>query len=194
MCLLTPDSSRFGTQRRIGCLTGRGTGITSCRLLSLAAKASTVQSLSSSSYFCSHLMKSLEPQVHCALEDQPGILSWRLHSPATFIYLSSHQISEALISNSDIFRNRKDSLVRLWAEQDQGEYKLQKDGSLLVKTLPKSPFSALAGALLRYHAPLLVCNPLYTLPKPQCHNRLVETKSNSHKSTQLMFLDVLVIL
>jgi len=33
-------------------------------------------------------------------------------------------------------KNGKDSLVRLWAEQDRGEYKLQKDGSLQGINLP----------------------------------------------------------
>ena len=57
--------------------------------------------------------------------------------------------------------------MRLWAEQDKGEYKLQTDGSLQVlNTIPKSHFSALVGALLRYHAPLLVHNhkPHFTYP------------------------------
>ena len=36
-------------------------------------------------------------------------------------------------STSHLFaRNKKDSLIRLWAEQDQGEYHLLNDGSLQV--------------------------------------------------------------
>ena len=38
-------------------------------------------------------------------------------------------------SKSPFFRNSKDSLVRQWAEQKQGEYRLQKDGSLQVNTV-----------------------------------------------------------
>ena len=71
--------------------------------------------------------------------------------------------------------------MRLWAEQDQGEYKLQKDGSLQVKrTLPKSLFSALAGALLRYHVPLLVRKPLFTC---LAQSRSVTTDSMQLKAT-----------
>ena len=46
-----------------------------------------------------------------------------------FQILSSLKESQLFLS---FCRNKKDSLVRLWAEQDQGEYRLQKDGSLQV--------------------------------------------------------------
>ena len=46
-----------------------------------------------------------------------------------FQFFSSLKESQLFLS---FCRNKKDSLVRLWAEQDQGEYRLQKDGSLQV--------------------------------------------------------------
>jgi len=50
-----------------------------------------------------------------------------------------HYILEAPQQSSQSFscpKNKKDSLVRLWAEQDQGKYRLQKDGSLQGLNLP----------------------------------------------------------
>ena len=48
---------------------------------------------------------------------------------ASFQILSPLKESQLFVS---FCRNKKDSLVRLWAEQDRGKYRLQKDGSLQV--------------------------------------------------------------
>ena len=94
---LTPESRRFGQQKRSGCWCGRETSIMSSRRRSWAASASNVPSSFSSPFshfhfhtftsvffflssFISCLCTSKEDHlVHCALEDEEAPHpSWRL--------------------------------------------------------------------------------------------------------------------
>ena len=79
-------------------------------------------------------------QTRCVRSTGRGtdIISLRLRSKAArasavpSLYFSSPVLSKRKSFLSILCRNKKDSLVRLWAEQDQGKYRLQKDGSLQV--------------------------------------------------------------
>ena len=96
--------SRCGIQRRGWSLAGRETSIMFSRLRSLAAKASAVPSASS---ICCQAGSTEKNPFKGSTEEE-------------------YSISHLFV------RNKKDSLIRLWAEQDQGEYQLLNDGSLQV--------------------------------------------------------------
>ena len=80
-------------------------------------------------------------QTRCVCSTGRGtdIISLRLRSAVvkasavpSLCYFKFCLLSKKVSYILSFSRNKKDSLVRLWAEQDQGEYRLQKDGSLQV--------------------------------------------------------------
>ena len=80
-------------------------------------------------------------QTRCVCSTGRGtdIISLRLRSAVvkasavpSLCYFKFCLLSKKVSYFPPFCRNKKDSLVRLWAEQDQGEYRLQKDGSLQV--------------------------------------------------------------